>query len=187
MINYNEDIDIRGELKNELLNKALKFGDFTLASGQKSKYYINCKGVTLDARGSFLVGMNLLELIPDDCEAIGGLTLGADPLISSVTVLSFLKNNPLQGFIVRKEKKGHGTESQVENCPSKGTKVVIVDDVITTGGSALKAAQVSKEIGLDVVLALCLVDRQQGGKEAFEKIGVKMNSVFTIDEFLNES
>ncbi|EKD27348.1 MAG: hypothetical protein ACD_79C00750G0004 [uncultured bacterium] len=178
------DSKIREELKNELKLNALKFGDFVLASGKKSTYYINCKKVTLDAKGSYLSGLGLLDLIPQDCKAAGGLTLGADPLVSSLTVLSHQQNRPLSGFLVRKEPKGHGTASQIENCPEKGTKVVIVDDVITTGGSALKAAEIAQESGLDVVLAICLVDRMEGGKEAFEKIGVKMKSIFTINELL---
>ena len=176
--------EIRESLKAEILDKALKFGDFTLASGKKSKYYINCKTVALDARGSYYAGLNLLGLIPGEAEAVGGLTLGADPLISSVTVLSHIEKRPLRGFIVRKEKKDHGTQSQIENCPPKGSKVVIVDDVITTGGSALKAAEAALENGLNVILALCLVDRMEGGEEAFKKLGIPMASVFKIEEFL---
>lgn len=176
--------DLIQDLRDELLAKALKFGDFTLASGKKSKYYINCKTVTLGAKGSYLCGLNLLRLIPEDCKAVGGLTLGADPLISSITVLSHTEKRPLQGFIVRKEQKDHGTQNQIENCPLKGTKVAIVDDVITTGGSALKAAIAAKGAGLDVRVALCLVDRMEGGKEAFAELGIEMRSVFRIDEFV---
>jgi len=178
-------VEIKKELKIELKQNALKYGDFTLASGQKSKYYINCKGVTLDAKGSYLAGAALLDLVDSQCAAVGGLTLGADPLISSMTVISHLENRPLKGFIVRKEPKGHGTQNQVENCPSKKTKVVIIDDVITTGGSALKAAEVALEMGLDVVVAICLVDRCQGGEEAFKKLGIPMKSVFMIDDLLD--
>lgn len=179
-----DQLKIIQKLRKELLDKALKFGDFTLASGKKSKYYINCKTVTLDALGSYLCGLSLLNLVPKECQAIGGLTLGADPLISSITVLSHKEKRPLQGFIVRKEKKEHGTQNQIENCPEKGSKVAIVDDVITTGGSALKAAEVALGCGLDVRIALCLVDRQEGGAEAFTKLGIEMKSVFKIEEFL---
>lgn len=171
-------------LRQEILNNALKFGDFTLASGKKSKYYINCKTVTLDAKGSYLCGLALLDLIPTDCLAVGGLTIGADPLVSSITVMSHIQNRPVRGFLVRKEKKEHGTQSQIENCPPPKTPVVIVDDVITTGGSALKACEIALECGLEVKLAICLVDRQEGGNIAFEKLGIPMKSVFKISEFL---
>jgi len=177
-------VAIKKELESELKQHALKYGDFTLASGKKSKYYINCKSVTLDAKGSYLAGAALLSLVGSQCMAVGGLALGADPLISSMTVISHLENCPIKGFIVRKEQKGHGTQNQVENCPPKGTKVVIIDDVITTGGSALKAAEVALKMDLDVVLAICLVDRCQGGEEAFEKLGIPMKSVFVIDDLL---
>lgn len=176
--------DIREQLKAALLKDALKFGDFTLASGQKSKYYINCKPVTLGAEGSYLVGKNLLNMIPEELKAVGGLTLGADPLVSSITVLSHLEKRPLAGFLVRKEQKGHGTSSQIENCPPKGTPLVIVDDVITTGGSALKAAEIALAAGMEVKLALCIVDREQGGEEAFAKLGVTVKSCFKISELL---
>ena len=175
------------ELKQELLAHALKFGDFTLASGQKSKYYINCKTVTLSAKGSFLVGVNLLPLVPKDCVAVGGLTLGADPLVSSLTVISHQAGRPLQGFLVRKEKKEHGTGNQIENAPAKGSRVVIVDDVITTGGSALKAAEVALECGYTVSTVLCLVDRQQGGEAVFAKLGIPLRSLFKIEEFLSSA
>ncbi len=180
-----EDTNILKELKQELLVNALKFGDFTLASGQKSAYYINCKTVTLSARGSFLVGMNLLPLVPKNCVAVGGLTLGADPLVSSLTVISHQAGRPLQGFLVRKEKKDHGTGNQIENAPVPGSRVVIVDDVITTGGSALKATEVALECGYTVEAVLCLVDRQQGGEAVFAKLGIPMRSLFKIEEFLN--
>lgn len=179
-------MNINDELKSALQKDAIKYGDFTLASGKKSKFYINCKTVTLDAKGSYLIGKALLNLIPKECEAVGGLTLGADPIISSITVISHIDNRPVKGFIVRKEAKGHGTESQIENPPKKGAKVVIVDDVITTGGSALKAAKIAKEAGMEVILALSIVDRCEGGEAAFKEIGVPMKSVFKINELLQQ-
>lgn len=175
-----DNTEILNLLEKELLENALKFGDFTLASGKKSKYYINCKKVTLDARGSYLSGLSLLRLIPLTCEAVGGLTLGADPLVSSLTVLSHIEKRPLKGFLVRKEQKDHGTQNQIENCPPAGTKVVIVDDVITTGGSALKAAEIAMEAGLHVTRAICLVDRCQGGENAFRNLNIPVHSVFKI-------
>jgi orotate phosphoribosyltransferase len=179
--------DTLKQLKQELLSNALKFGDFTLASGQKSAYYINSKTVTLSAKGSFLVGVNLLPLVPKNCSAVGGLTLGADPLVSSLTVISHQAGRPLQGFLVRKEKKEHGTGNQIENAPAQGSSVVIVDDVITTGGSALKATEVMLECGYKVERVLCLVDRQQGGEAAFAKLGIPLCSLFKIEEFLKVS
>lgn len=168
----------------ELAANALKWGDFTLASGAKSKYYINCKPVTLDGAGAYYAARCLLDLIPPHIRAIGGLTIGADPIVSAVSVAAHLQSRDIKGFLVRKEAKGHGTQSQIENMPPKSTPVVIVDDVITTGGSALKAAQVAKEAGLNVALALCLVDRLQGGEDAFRALGIPFGSIFTIDDFM---
>jgi orotate phosphoribosyltransferase len=179
------DDGLRDLLRRELLEHALKFGDFTLASGRKSRYYINCKPVTLDAKGAYLSASALFRLVPRDCAAVGGLTLGADPLVSGITVISHLEKRPVRGFLVRKEAKGHGTRNRIENCPPEGSRVVIVDDVITTGGSALKAAEAALAANLEVVRAVSLVDREQGGAEAFSRLGIAMESVFRIQELLD--
>jgi orotate phosphoribosyltransferase len=148
--------------------------DVTLASGAKSNFYIDCKQSVLTAEGHFLVGSLFGRLLADkapDVEAIGGVTMGADPLASAVSTLSFIAGRPLPAFYVRKEPKGHGTGQWIEGTKSlrPGMRVAILEDVVTTGGSALKAITRVREHGLEVAVILGLVDREEGGREALEK------------------
>jgi len=148
--------------------------EVTLASGLKSDFYIDCKQTVLTAEGHFLVGSLLLGLIRERApavEAVGGLTMGADPLASSVSTLSYVAGRPLAAFYVRKEAKGHGTGQWMEGVKSlrAGMPVAILEDVVTTGGSALKAIARARDFGLDVKLILGLVDREEGGREALER------------------
>ena len=148
--------------------------EVTLASGLKSDFYIDCKQTVLTAEGHFLVGSLLLGLIRERApavEAVGGLTMGADPLASSVSTLSYVAGRPLAAFYVRKEAKGHGTGQWIEGVKSlrAGMPVAILEDVVTTGGSALKAIARARAFGLDVRLILGLVDREEGGREALER------------------
>lgn len=148
--------------------------EVTLASGLKSNFYIDCKQTVLTAEGHFLVGSLLLGLIRERApavEAVGGLTMGADPLASSVSTLSYVAGRPLAAFYVRKEAKGHGTGQWIEGAKSlrAGMPVAILEDVVTTGGSALKAIARARDFGLDVKLILGLVDREEGGREALER------------------
>jgi orotate phosphoribosyltransferase len=147
--------------------------EVTLASGRKSNFYIDCKQTVLGAEGHFLVGSLVNKLLADrapEVEAIGGLTMGADPLASAVSTVSYLTGRPLQAFYVRKEPKGHGTGQWLEGIKSlrPGMPVAILEDVVTTGGSALKAIARSREFGLKVALVIGLVDREEGGREALE-------------------
>jgi orotate phosphoribosyltransferase len=148
--------------------------EVTLASGQKSNFYIDCKQTVLTAEGHFLVaslfGRLLAEKAPG-VEAIGGVTMGADPLASAVSTLSFIAGRPLPAFYVRKEPKGHGTGQWIEGTKSlrPRMKVAILEDVVTTGGSALKAIGRAREYGLEVAVILGLVDREEGGREVLEK------------------
>jgi orotate phosphoribosyltransferase len=148
--------------------------EVTLASGAKSNFYIDCKQAVLTAEGHFLVascfGRLLTERAPD-VEAIGGVTMGADPLASAVSTLSFISGRPLPAFYVRKEAKGHGTGQWLEGTKSlrPGMRVAILEDVVTTGGSALKAIARVREHGLVVAAILGLVDREEGGREVLEK------------------
>jgi orotate phosphoribosyltransferase len=148
--------------------------EVTLASGAKSNFYIDCKQTVLTAEGHFLVaslfGRLLVEKAPD-VEAIGGVTMGADPLASAVSTLSFIQGRPLPAFYVRKEAKGHGTAQWIEGTKSlrPGMRVAILEDVVTTGGSALKAIARVREHGLHVAAILGLVDREEGGREVLEK------------------
>lgn len=148
--------------------------EVTLSSGQKSNFYIDCRQTVLTAEGHFLVGSLFGRVLAEnarDVEAVGGVTLGADPLASAVSTLSFLTGRPLPAFYVRKEPKGHGTGQWIEGTKSlrSGMRVAIVEDVVTTGGSALKAIARAREFGLSVALVLGLVDREEGGREALER------------------
>lgn len=148
--------------------------EVTLASGLKSNFYIDCKQTVLTAEGHFLVGSLMLGLLREKApavEAIGGLTMGADPLASAVSTLSYVSGRPLTAFYVRKEPKGHGTGQWIEGIKSlrPGMPVAILEDVVTTGGSALKAIGRVREFGLDVKLIVGLVDREEGGRETLER------------------
>jgi orotate phosphoribosyltransferase len=148
--------------------------EVTLSSGQKSDFYIDCKQTVLTAEGHFLVGSLMLGLLRSrapDADAVGGLTMGADPLASAVSTLSYVAGKPLTAFYVRKEAKGHGTGQWLEGARSlrPGMRVAILEDVVTTGGSAMKAIGRAREFGLEVALILGLVDREEGGREALER------------------
>lgn len=148
--------------------------EVVLASGLKSNFYIDCKQTVLTAEGHFLVGslfLTLAALHAPSVQGVGGLTMGADPLASAMSTLSYVHGRPLQAFYVRKEPKGHGTGAWIEGVKSLRPQmpVVIVEDVVTTGGSALKAIARAREFGLDVKLILGLVDREEGGRENLEK------------------
>ena len=162
----------------------------TLASGRESNFYIDCKRTTLAAEGHWLVGRLLLERIQrleNPVQAVGGLTLGADPIASAVSMASWLGARPLQAFIVRKEAKGHGTGRFIEGPPLQaGTRVAIVEDVVTTGGSGLKACERVEEAGLQVAGVFALVDRQEGGREAFESRGYRLDSLFVRSDFMGD-
>ncbi len=158
----------RERLKELLKTLSLKTGDFLLASGRRSKYYFDSKLTTLTAEGAYLTGRCFLDVVKEKniaAEAIGGMTLGADPIVSVVAALSQREGRPLNAFIVRKEPKGHGTMQWIEGPVKSGQKVIIVDDVVTTGGSTLKAIERSEEFGLEVVAVMALLDREEGGTE----------------------
>jgi orotate phosphoribosyltransferase len=161
--------DHRERLKELLKIRSLKIGDFLLASGRRSKYYFDSKLTTLTSEGAYLTAECFLEVIRREAieaEAIGGMTLGADPIVSAVAALSHQKGPALDAFIVRKEAKGHGTMKWIEGPAKPGQRVIIVDDVVTTGGSTLKAIEKAKEFGLEVVAVMALLDREEGGTEA---------------------
>ncbi len=162
---------------------AYKEGDFVLSSGQRSSYYINGKQVTLHPQGALAIGRLLLSQLPTDTQAVAGLTLGADPIVSAVSVVSAYENRPIPALIVRKESKGHGTMAYIEG-PSlpAAAKVVVLEDVVTTGQSALKAVERLKNAGYEVDQIIALVDRQQGGAELYESAGLKFQALFSIQE-----
>jgi orotate phosphoribosyltransferase len=188
--------DPRTALLNLIATHSFKLGDFTLASGQKSDYYIDCRTTTLHAEGGRLSGLVLYDLIREhmpSAVAVGGLTMGADPLVSNTasasawaaadhaeilelsTTLELEEEDPgpapalIHGFLVRKSEKTHGTGRRVEGFLQPGACVVIVDDVCTTGGSTITAIEATRDAGMNVVGVLCLVDREQGGRLNIER------------------
>jgi orotate phosphoribosyltransferase len=159
-----------------------------LSSGRESDFYIDCKKTVLTAEGHWLVGKLMFQAARQhfpEAVAVGGLTMGADPLASAVSTVSFLGKEPLQAFLVRKEPKGHGTGQWVEGLSSlpKGAKVVVVEDVVTTGASTIKAIERARAEGLEPIGAITLVDRNEGGREPIEATGVKVMSLFTRSDF----
>ncbi len=162
---------------------AYKEGDFVLSSGQRSSYYINGKQVTLHPEGALAIGRILLSLLPMDTQAVAGLTLGADPIVTAVSVVSAYEKRSLPALIIRKEAKGHGTKAYIEgpDLPT-GAKVVVLEDVVTTGKSALKAVERLRDAGYSVDEVISLVDRQQGGAELYQSQGLKFQAVFTIQD-----
>jgi orotate phosphoribosyltransferase len=178
------------ELRDIIRQKSLRVGDFTLSSGKKSSYYLDCRTTTLDSRGALLIGRLILEQIRRhkiDPDAIGGLTLGADPIVTAVAVVSGLEGSPISAFIVRKDVKSHGTQRAIEGYnPAPGSRVVVVDDVCTTGDSILKAAEKAEEAGCKVVAAFCVVDREEGGTELISQ-RYPFYALFTAKELLNDA
>ena len=174
----------RQRLIELFLARALKFGDFTLASGKKSTYYLDGKQISLHSMGLRLVSQGLFDLLSDvDYSAIGGMTIGADPIIGGVLVVAGEKGRSLDGFLVRKEPKGHGTQRYIEGPVTPGAKVVVIDDVVTTGGSALQAIERIEEFGCQVVCVVGIVDRKEGGAANFAAKGVPFRSLLTIEDF----
>ena len=178
------------ELRDIIRQKSLRIGDFTLSSGKKSSYYLDCRMTTLDARGALLIARLILARIRThkiQVDAIGGLTLGADPIATAVAVVSGLEGKPISAFIVRKETKSHGTQRAIEGYDGKpGSHVIVVDDVCTTGDSILKAAEKAEEAGYKVTGAFCVVDREEGGTELIAK-RYPFYPLFTAKELLRDA
>ncbi len=168
----------------ELVNKnAVVHGDFVLTSGQRSTYYIDGKLLSLMPEGLNYLSRVILEMIKDeDVDAIAGLTLGADPIIAGVTALSYESDAPVAGLIIRKEKSSHGREKRIEGPLKPGMRVVVVEDVVTTGSSSFKAIEALQEAGCTVVKVIVMVDRLQGGAEAFAAKKVRFEPIFTLKD-----
>ena len=175
---------MREELLELLKKDAYRKGEFTLSSGATSNHYVNCKPVTLNGKGLFYASCLLLECIEEDTFAVAGLTLGADPLVSGVVTVSAADEVDLDGLIIRKEPKGHGTQSQIEGpVLPKGAKVTVLEDVTTTGQSALKAVYVLRDAGYVVDRVVTIVDRKDYDCSAImEQEGLDFISLFTIDD-----
>jgi len=176
---------VRAELHAMIAARAFRFGDFVLTSGRRSEYYVDGKQVTLDGRGLHLVARLGLEHCRElGVDAVGGLTLGADPIAAAIAALSGEGVRPLSAFIVRKGVKEHGTGKDIEGPPlSMGMRVLLVDDTLTTGGTFLQARDAVAAAGATVAGALCVVDRQEGGQEALAAAGIPLHALFTRSEF----
>lgn len=163
---------------------ALRFGTFTLASGKTASYYLDCRQITLHPQGANQIGAGMLEILKTNMpDCVGGMAIGADPITASIVVHAGQQNLPLLGFMVRKEAKQHGMGRQVEGPVKPGMNCVIVEDVITSGGSALQAAKAAKEFGLNVLGVLAVIDRLEGGRAAFEAEGIPLTTLLTIRDF----
>ena len=179
--------EAREELAEIIRSNSLRIGDFVLSSGKKASYYLDCRMTTLHPRGALLIARLILQRIRQlsiHADAIGGLTLGADPIAAAVAVVSELEGAPLRAFIVRKEAKAHGMQRFIEGWDGlPGSRVVIVDDVCTTGDSILKACEKAEEAGYVVAATFCVVDREEGGGQAIAR-RYAFYPLFTAKELL---
>ena len=186
MGNFSDRYDLnKAKLLKQLIEKSYKKGNFTLASGKKSSHYLNCKPVSLNGEGLNLISDLFLELIDSRSKAVAGMTLGADPLVSGLILSAASQGLFINGLIIRKEIKNYGTKAGIEG-PSleKGTLVTVLEDVVTTAGSVIKAIKKLRENNYVVKEVLSIVDRQEGGYEALDDENVKLKSLFTINDFL---
>ncbi|MBA4372549.1 MAG: orotate phosphoribosyltransferase [Thermodesulfovibrio sp.] len=179
---------MKNRLIQLIIDKAFKYSEepvFKLVSGRTSNYYFNCKTITLHPEGMHLVGSLIYDMIQGTSPAgIGGLTLGADPIASAVAYTSYLKGNPIEAFVIRKTAKAHGTMQWIEGNVKAGDKVVIVDDVITTGKSTIEAVTRAREANLDIIKVIAMIDRQEGGRENIEALGLTVEAVVTREEVM---
>lgn len=168
-----------------LKKEAFFTGKFILSSGKESPYYLDARLVTLSAAGAYLTGRIILDMVKNDTlDAIGGPTLGADPMVGAVGSLSYQAGKPIPTFIIRKTPKGHGKGNQVEGPALKeGCRVVIIDDVATTGKAFVESIEVLQKMNVHIVKAICIIDRKEGAREALAKYNVPMESIFTFDQF----
>ncbi|MDI6616744.1 MAG: orotate phosphoribosyltransferase [Syntrophaceae bacterium] len=180
---------LRARLAQMIVERTFRYSDdppFTLASGKQSNFYFNCKPTTLDPEGMNLIGNIIFDMLEDSqVSAVGGLTLGADPMANAVSIISYQRNRPIKAFIVRKDVKGHGTRSAIEGNVEKGERVAILDDVITTGQSTLTAIERAREAGLIVDRVIALIDREEEqGRENIEKEVRRVDAVFTRTDIM---
>ena len=176
-------------MKDELLSLIKKYaykkGEYTLSSGKKSEHYVNCKPVTLSGRGLTLTSLLMLKEV--DTPYVAGLTLGADPLVSGVALVSALDSRMINALIVRKEAKGHGTQAWIEGLlPPEKTRVTVLEDVITTGGSAIKAVNKLRDAGYVVDNIVAIVDRQEDGEadKLMKENNIKLTSIYTLEDIV---
>lgn len=180
--------EMKERLGQIILAQSFKYSEdppFTLASGRLSNFYFNCKPTTLDPEGMNLIGGIIFDMVKDSgITAAGGLTLGADPIANALSVISYQKGKPIKSFIVRKDVKDHGTKSAIEGNVKAGDRVLIIDDVITTGGSTITAIEQAERAGLIVDGVITLIDREEGGRENIQKHVENIRSILTRTEIM---
>ena len=177
---------MRGRLARLLLEKSYRAGEVTLTSGRKSDYYFDCKQTALHPEGAWLIGNLLFDLLPEGIVGVGGMTLGADPLVTAVSVASFLRGRPMPAFIVRKASKGHGTNQFLEGLSNfkPGDSVALLEDVVTTGGTLLTVIDRVQDAGLKIGAVLTVLDRNEGGAEKLAERGFPLLSIFSREALL---
>lgn len=178
---------MKKRLAQILVERSYMEGDFTLASGKKSDYYFDCRQTSLHPEGAWLIGSLFNEMLKDlPVKAVAGMTMGADPLISSTSVVSHLNGRALSGLIVRKAVKGHGTGRYIEGLANveKGDMVAMLEDVVSTGGSVLQACERVRDAGLGIVAICCVLDRGEGGRETLQEAGYEVRAIFTRPELV---
>lgn len=178
---------MRGRLASLLLEKSYRAGEVTLTSGRKSDYYFDCKQTALHPEGAWLIGNLLFDLLPADVVGVGGMTLGADPLVTAVSLVSHLRGRPMPAFIVRKAAKGHGTNQFLEGLSNfaPGAKVALLEDVVTTAGTLMTVIDRVLDAGLVVGAVVTVLDRREGGTERLAERGYPLLSIFTRDALLS--
>jgi len=178
--------ECKSRLLKLLKERAVSIGKFRLSSGKESNYYLDERVVTLSAEGAYLTARIMLDMLKDvDVDAVGGMTVAADPIAGAIAAISYAQGRPVDGFIVRKEPKGHGMGKQVEGPITSGLKVAVIDGTMTTGGSILKAIEVMENEGCEVVKVILLIDRLEGGREAIQNKGYDYEAIFTRDDLLS--
>ena len=187
LINTNKDF-LKDRLLSILAKQSYIEGKIILASGKESNYYVDCKQTTLHHEGNTLISYLFFKMLESGIDAVGGLTMGADPLASGVSQMAYLlEGKQIDAFYVRKEPKKHGRSLWIEGPLKKGSSVAILEDVVTTGGSSLKAIERVKEFGCNVKQVLAIVDRNEGGRETFQQAGIKYDYLFDIKEVIVKS
>ncbi len=179
--------EMKKRLADIILEKSFRFSEepFTLSSGLKSNYYFDCKKTSLDPEGMNLIGNIVFDMLKDSSiDAVGGLSLGADPIANSIALVSFQQGRPINPFIVRKDAKGHGTKSRIEGNVKAGDRVAILDDVVTTGASTITAIEAAREAGLAIDRVIVLVDREEGGTENILKYVARIEPIIRRSEIM---
>jgi len=177
---------LKNRLREILLKKSVVTDrEFTLASGKTSNFYCDARITTLDPEGATLCGKIFFQMLNQfKVDSVGGYSIGADPIVTSIAVISFLESKPLQAFIIRKEEKGHGTRKMIEGNFHEGDRVALFDDVITSGGSIIKGAKQVEAQGGKVEVIMAVLDREEGGRETVESQGYRFQSIFTKKDLL---